>query len=323
MNYKNGGQSMKSLKRSFICTLTAAAVALSSGALAFSASAEWHKNDDGYYYTLEDGDRVTGWQKIGSYKYYFGSDGIAVTGFKKIKGNTYYFNPEKRGRMTTGWKTIGGYRYFFGNDGVMRTGWKTINGNTYYFSSSGKAATGTVKIGGKTYTFSSKGVLQTDTKSSASSASGSSSSFANNAFGKADYGMTSEEVIKANKLKNYVTLGESDDYRAIGAVIPSYLGSPSDETIVAFIFDRSDKLIAVMAIDNSGSSETAWKKYAKGKYGNTAAEENGTFLYGDERLENVIFVGSIKGATILMELHSEDIETVDEAFASITSSVEQ
>lgn len=314
---------MKSLKRSFICTATAAAIALSSGTLTFSASAEWHKNEDGYYYTLEDGDRVTGWQKIGSYKYYFGNDGIAVTGFKKIKGNTYYFNPEKRGRMTTGWKTIGGYRYFFGTDGVMRTGWKTINGNTYYFSSSGKAATGTVKIGGKTYTFNSKGVLQTDTKSSSSSSTSSSSIYADNAFGMAEYGMTSAEVIKANKLKNYVTLGESDDYRVIGAVISSYLGSPADDTIVAFMFDRADKLIAVMAIDDSGSSDTAWEKYAKGKYGSPAAEENGTYLYADESLDNVIFVGSVNGASIIMELRADDLETVEEAFSSISGAVSQ
>lgn len=317
MIYKIGGQTMKSVKKFFIFTATAAAIALSSGALAFSACAEWHKNEDGYYYTLEDGDRVTGWQKIGSGKYYFGNDGIAVTGFKKIKGNTYYFDPEKHGKMTIGWKTIDDNRYYFDKDGVMRTGWKTINGNTYYFSSSGKAATGMVRINGISYTFSSKGVLQ-KTSEDSSSDTESSSIYAANAFGKASYGMTSAEVIKANKLKNYITLGESDDFRAVIAKAAPYLGSKSENTTVMFFFDRSDKLIAVVAIDPDNKSADPWEKYAHSKFGNPVAEEEDSALYGDEKTNKIVFLYYADGKNLIMEMDAEDYDTVNEAFQAIS-----
>lgn len=315
---------MKSITRSLISTSLAAAIALSSGTFAFSASAEWHKNEDGYYYTLEDGDRVTGWQKIGDYKYYFDSDGIAVTGFKKIKGKTYYFDPNKRGRMSTGWKTIGKSRYYFGSDGVMRTGWKTIGGKTYYFSSKGKAATGKVKINGKTYTFSSKGVLQQNDEGSASdstSNTGSSSIFSKDPFGKASLGMTSAQVVKANDLNNYITLGDSNDYRIIGSKVTPYLGSRSESIMVMFIFDRSDKLIAVMATDIDGKSFSSWKSYSDKKYGDAIAEEDGMALYGDVSTNKIVLVGSNNGIDIFMEMDADDLETVNEAFSSIMDSV--
>ncbi|MGN1416281.1 MAG: N-acetylmuramoyl-L-alanine amidase family protein [Oscillospiraceae bacterium] len=313
---------MNIIKRSIICTSTAAAIVLSSGALAFSASAEWHKNKDGYYYTLEDGDRVTGWQKIGTGKYYFGNNGIAVTGFKKIKGNTFYFDPEKHGRMTTSWKTIDGSRYYFGTDGVMRTGWKNINGNTYYFSSSGKAATGAVRIDGTSYTFSSRGILQ-KSSDSASSSTGSTSVFADNAFGKAAYGMSSEEVITANKLKEYITLGETDDYHVIAAKVSSYLGSKSKNIQVWFFFDKSDKLIAVIAIDLDNSSASSWEKYAIGKFGAPIDEEESSALYGDKKTNKIVFLFNSDGNNLIMEMDADDYDTVYEAFLSLSGELEQ
>ncbi|MGN0696130.1 MAG: N-acetylmuramoyl-L-alanine amidase family protein [Oscillospiraceae bacterium] len=311
---------MKSIKRALICT-AAAAIAFSSGAAAFSAAAEWHKNADGYYYTLEDGDRVTGWQKIGSYKYYFGNDGIAVTGFKKIKGNTYYFDPAKRGRMTTGWKTIDDGRYYFGTDGVMRTGWKTISGKTYYFMSSGKAVTGMVRINGVSYTFSSKGVLQ-KTSESSSSDEDSASLYGSNAFGKASCSMTSEEVIKANGLKDYVTLGESDDHRIIAAKAPYYLGSVSENTKVMFFFDKSDKLIAVIAIDPDNNSADTWKKYAEDKFGDPVSVEEQSALYGDSKTNKTVFLFNSDGKNLIMETDADDYDAVFEAFQTVSEELE-
>lgn len=309
---------MKSITRTFICTVTVAAIALSSGAAALTASAEWHKNEDGYYYTLEDGDRLTGWQKIGDGKYYFGSDGIAVTGFKKIKGKTYYFDPKKKGRMATGFKTISGNIYYFGTNGVMRTGWQTIDGKKYYFSSSGKAATGKVKIGGKTYTFSSKGVLQENTESSSS---GSTSVFSKSTLGKASFGMTSAQVVKANKLKTYINVGELDGYHGIICMPTSYLGYKSEEILVLFLFDKSDELIAVRAIVLDANAAYAWKKYAVGKYGAAVAEKDGTALYGDEETMDVIFLSIDDEAVIITEMNAEDLETVLDALDDVMAAI--
>lgn len=314
---------MKSITRTFICTVTAAAIALSSGAAALTAFAEWHKNEDGYYYTLEDGDRVTGWQKIGSGKYYFGSDGIAVTGFKKIKGKTYYFDPEKKGKMATGWKTISKNIYYFGTDGVMRTGWKTIGGKKYYFSSSGKAATGKVKIGGKTYTFSSKGVLQESSESSSSESTSGSSVFSKSSTGKASFGMTSAQVIKANKLTYYTTVGEADDYHAIICMPSSYLGYKSENILVVFLFDKSDKLIAVKAITPEEKAHTKWEKYAVGKYGSAIAEEEVTSMYVDmDTMDTIVLVNnSEEGYVSILELNANDVEAVLAALTKVDEEV--
>lgn len=307
---------MKSIKKIFISTSAAAAIALSSGSLAFSACAEWHKNKDGYYYTIEDGGRVTGWQKIGSGKYYFENDGIAITGFKKIKGNTYYFDLEKRGKMTTGWKAIDGGRYYFGTDGVMRTGWETINGSTYYFLSSGQAAEGMVRINGISYTFSSKGVLQ-DSAESSSADRDSSSVYANNALGKASLGMNSAEVIKANKLKDHSELSVSEDCRAVIAKASPYLGSMSENTKVIFFFDKSDKLIAATAYDPNNRSADPWKKYARGKFGAPVSEEEASALYKDENTSRIVFLNNADGKNLLIETDADHLDAVNEAFLSI------
>ena len=124
---------MKNLTKALTCAAMAAMMTVSSGMCAVTASADWHKTSNGYYYTDSDGDRLTGWQTIGSGKYYFNSKGYAATGFKTVSGKKYYFSSAKKGRMATGWLKVSGEKYYFGTDGVMRTGWKKIGGKTYYF----------------------------------------------------------------------------------------------------------------------------------------------------------------------------------------------
>lgn len=119
-----------------ISALAAAAVITVSFSTV-TASAAWHKTDEGkYFYTNSDGDKLTGTHKI--------------------KGSVYYFS--KNGEMHTGWLKKGGSYYYFGTDGKRASGWTKISDKQYYFKSNGKMTVGTAVIGGKQYTFSSAGV---------------------------------------------------------------------------------------------------------------------------------------------------------------------
>lgn len=124
----------KAIKRiSVLAAAAVVAVNLSAG----TASADWHKTDEGkYYYTDADGEKLTG--------------------SRKIKGSVYYF--DKNGEMHTGWLKKGKTYYYFGADGKRAKGWTKIGDKQYYFLSNGKMAVGNAVIGGKQYTFSSAGV---------------------------------------------------------------------------------------------------------------------------------------------------------------------
>lgn len=311
---------MNRIKRLIACVSAAAVIGVSSGMCAVTASADWHKNSDGdYYYTLDDGDKLTGWQVIDSHKYYFNKDGYAVTGFKKIKGNTYYFSPDKRGRMATGFKKIDGNIYYFGSDGCMRTGWKKINDKTYYFNSAGKAATGKVKISGKKYTFSKNGVLQSSSPSdNNTSAKSSKNAFAKNAFGNSSMGDSLEEVLADNSLGTYVRSDLSNGCYAVIFIQKGYLGSDAEDILVSFVFDTNDKLLAVWGIDSTGTSASEFKKYGKSKYGDAALDnENGT-LYMDPELKYAIVITETDGMVVIMEVAVDDLEMLSDAFSEMS-----
>ncbi len=157
------------MKKQLVSAALCALLALNSG-IAITASADWHSNDSGYYYTDDEtGERYkSGWHTIDYVKYYFDKDGYSVRGLKKIDGKYYYFKNNKRGGIATGWQTINGSRYYFGKNGVMSTGWKTIDGDRYYFKPSGKMAVGKTKINGKTYTFGTDGKYKSSNSSASS-----------------------------------------------------------------------------------------------------------------------------------------------------------
>ena len=135
---------------------------------------QWHKNSDGTWSLLSNGQRQTGWQNVGGTWYYMNNNGIMETGLQSgINGQTYYFS--NSGAMQTGWQDINnswyyfygsgnaatgwfqsgaGYWYYFGNNGAALTGMQTINGHHYYFDANSSAAmTGWQKINNNWYYF--------------------------------------------------------------------------------------------------------------------------------------------------------------------------
>lgn len=123
----------------------------------------WVEDGSDWYYYDEDGNTVTGWEKINGKWYYFTEeDGKMATGWQQIKGKWYYFN--QWGKMVTGWAQINGNWYYFNSNGAMLTGWQAINGKWYYFNQWGKMVTGWIHIDGKWYYTSSNGAMLTGTQ---------------------------------------------------------------------------------------------------------------------------------------------------------------
>ncbi len=242
---------MKRTLKAISCAGAAAVMMLSSG-LALNVSAEWKNSSAGYYYTNENGKKLTGWHTIDGEKYYFGKDGIAATGFKKIDGKNYYFENTKKGRMATGWKKIGSDKYYFGSDGVMRTGWKTISKKKYYFGKDGKMAVGTVTVDGKKYNFGNDGALKGSSSSSATSVDS------------VKLGMSRKKVISSAKLKNYKNYDLDDGTVGIIAFPVTYRGA--DSSVVVYTFDQKDKLTGIVAINKAKSVSSTWSKSLKSEY---------------------------------------------------------
>ena len=162
--------------------------------------AGWYRANGKTYYYNEDGEKLTGvqridnktyvfafadgrllsnmWVSVNGKKYYLGKDGVALTYFKNVNGKYYYFNGA--GVMYKGWLTISGKRYYFGNDGayvyrkkignyyyyfngagVMQKGW--IKGGVWMYGdlNSGALKTGWFKVGGKWYWFKADGTMVT------------------------------------------------------------------------------------------------------------------------------------------------------------------
>ncbi len=114
---------------------------------------QWHKNSDGTWSLLSNGQRQTGWQNVGGTWYYMNNNGIMETGLQSgINGQTYYFN--NSGAMQTGWQDINNSWYYFYGSGNAATGWfQSGAGYWYYFSNNGAALTGMQAINGHHYYF--------------------------------------------------------------------------------------------------------------------------------------------------------------------------
>lgn len=97
----------------------------------------WHKGEDGKWYFVEDGKKVTGW--------------------KLIKGLWYLL--DEQGNMQHGWSYNMGVWYFLNNDGSMQTGWRLIDNNWYLFSQSGAMQTGWQMYQNRWYLMDSHGVM--------------------------------------------------------------------------------------------------------------------------------------------------------------------
>ena len=97
---------------------------------------KWVQQNSNWYYYDKNGNKVTGWYKVGSW---------------------YLFN--KQGVMLTGWQQVGGTWYYLGGDGAMRTGWLQLHGTWYYLDSSGAMKSGWQQIGGVWYYFKKDGSM--------------------------------------------------------------------------------------------------------------------------------------------------------------------
>ena len=101
----------------------------------------WQKLDSNiYYFEPENGMMQIRWQTIDGARYYLGDNGIRQTGWQKISGDRYYLGTD--GAMQTGWQTIDGMRYYLGEDGVVQTGWLELDGARYYLNEDGTMHTG-------------------------------------------------------------------------------------------------------------------------------------------------------------------------------------
>ena len=145
---------------------------------------EWVQDSAGnWYYYDANGEKVSGWQKIGSSWYFFSDKGVMQTGWQKIAGYWYCFRAsgsmysstwlkwgnswyylQSDGRMAIGWLKVSGSWYYFNGSGVMLTGWQKISGVWYYLNSNGSMKTGWLKSGGKWYYLSSSGAMVTGWK---------------------------------------------------------------------------------------------------------------------------------------------------------------
>lgn len=140
----------------------------------------WTSKWGATYYVTEDGEKLTGMNKVeGDYylfskkgtmqkstfyeedgkKYYFGSDGKAITGWLKKWTATYYFEDDFT--MKTGFADIDGDTYYFNAKGhLVKSKWIEEEGNKYYAKADGKLAKNeTIKKWGKKYSFDADGVL--------------------------------------------------------------------------------------------------------------------------------------------------------------------
>ena len=124
----------------------------------FKVTNAWVEEEDNWYYFDGEGNKVTGWHKIGAW-YYFDEDGVMLTGWQKIDGVWYYLRSS--GSMYTGWLQYGGSWYYLKPSGAMATGWEKVNGTWYYFSGSGKMLTGWQQSGGTWYYLESSGAMKT------------------------------------------------------------------------------------------------------------------------------------------------------------------
>lgn len=137
------------------------------------------KSSGGYWYYYQNGQKQTGFLKLGNTTYYLDSTGRMCTGLQKLSQGRYYFRADGS-MVVSSWVKIKQYWYYFGKDGkaltsqflkqdgkyyyvnqngAMFTGLRTIDGKKYYFNSSGVMQTGWVEIGEAWYYFDTNGIM--------------------------------------------------------------------------------------------------------------------------------------------------------------------
>ncbi|HCW53608.1 MAG TPA: hypothetical protein DG753_07720 [Clostridium sp.] len=121
---------------------------------------EW-VNDNSWYYLNEEGNMVTGWNKISDVWYYFNTSGAMKTGWIQSNGSWYYLN--NSGAMATGWIKDNDKWYYMNSSGDMATGWVKDNDKWYYMNESGIMETGWLRspYSGKWYYMNKSGAMTT------------------------------------------------------------------------------------------------------------------------------------------------------------------
>ncbi len=102
------------------------------------------------------------WQTKWGSTYYITEDGEKLTGIQKVDGVYYSFNKKGAKQIKT-FVTEGGNTYYFGNDGAMTFGWMEKWSQKYYFDEVGVMQIGFAYAEGVEYYFNSKGQLQKNT----------------------------------------------------------------------------------------------------------------------------------------------------------------
>ncbi|MCR5774955.1 MAG: hypothetical protein K6G42_07715 [Lachnospiraceae bacterium] len=113
------------------------------------------------YYVAPDGRMVTGWYTgTDDKQYYFSTEnGKKLTGVHKIGTSRYYF--EETGAASAKrdeWTDDG--KYYVTAKGTLQTGWQTVGGEKYYFDkTTGCALIGIQQVKGIWYEFGADGIL--------------------------------------------------------------------------------------------------------------------------------------------------------------------
>lgn len=101
----------------------------------------WQRVGESWYLGDSNGQSLTGWQQVGGTWYLMNTDGVMTTGWQQVEGTWYLMNSS--GAMTTGWQQVGGKWYFLQSSGAMKTGWLNDNGTWYYLKADGSMAANT------------------------------------------------------------------------------------------------------------------------------------------------------------------------------------
>lgn len=131
----------------------------------------WHKDDKGWYFILDSGERAVGWHQLkwskGVNWFLFGDDGYMLTGWQFAKwsgGENWFYLDPVNGDMKTGWIFVNSSWYYLNPDtGAMQTGWLKCNGKWCYLEPDPNKNQGhcyvscTATIDGVTYRFDKDG----------------------------------------------------------------------------------------------------------------------------------------------------------------------
>ena len=123
---------------------------------------------EGTYYTNNQGIIQTGQQKIGNNTYYFDETGKMQKGIIQVGDNKYLYGITSGKLYTNGLATITSGKdegtYYTNKNGVIQTGQQSINGETYYFDpETGKMQKGIIEVEESRYLYGvSSGKLYRD-----------------------------------------------------------------------------------------------------------------------------------------------------------------